>query len=54
MNRQAFVLMPLASEFDDIYEYLIRDAVGSRSPSEVRINELGEGQSLYMTILSGG
>jgi len=28
--------------------------VGSRSPSEVRINELGEGQSLYMTILSGG
>jgi len=29
-------------------------ALGSRSPSEVRINELGEGQSLYMTILSGG
>ena len=27
---------------------------GSRSPSEVRINELGEGRSLYMTILSGG
>ena len=28
--------------------------LGSRSPSEVRINELGEGRSLYMTILSGG
>jgi hypothetical protein len=29
-------------------------AVGSRSHSELRINELGEGRSLYMTILSGG
>jgi PhnB protein len=28
--------------------------VGSRSHSEIRINELGEGRSLYMTILSGG
>jgi hypothetical protein len=27
---------------------------GSRSPSEARINGLGEGRSLYMTILSGG
>jgi phage/plasmid primase-like uncharacterized protein len=27
---------------------------GSRFPSELRINELGEGRSLYMTILSGG
>ncbi len=27
MNPKAFVLMPLASEFDDIYEYLIRGAV---------------------------
>ena len=27
---------------------------GSRSPSEARINELGEGLSSYMTILSGG
>ena len=27
---------------------------GSRSPSEARINELGEGRSLYMTMLSGG
>jgi len=31
-----------------------KEQLGSRSPSEVRINELGEGQSLYMTILSGG
>ncbi|MCA1604644.1 MAG: restriction endonuclease [Acidobacteria bacterium] len=30
------------------------EALGSRSPSELRINELGEGRSLYMTILSGG
>jgi hypothetical protein len=29
-------------------------ALGSRSHSELRINELGEGRSLYMTILSGG
>jgi hypothetical protein len=29
-------------------------AVGSRSPSELRINELREGRWLYMTILSGG
>ena len=28
--------------------------LGSRSPSEHRINKLGEGRSLYMTILSGG
>jgi hypothetical protein len=28
--------------------------LGSRSPSELRINELGEGRSLYMTMLSGG
>jgi hypothetical protein len=31
-----------------------RIAVGSRSPSELRINELREGRWLYMTILSGG
>jgi len=31
-----------------------RIGVGSRSPSEARINGLGEGRSLYMTILSGG
>ena len=30
------------------------EMVGSRSPSEARINELGEGLSSYMTILSGG
>jgi hypothetical protein len=30
------------------------DVDGSRFPSELRINELGEGRSLYMTILSGG
>jgi hypothetical protein len=29
-------------------------AHGSRSPSELRINELREGRWLYMTILSGG
>jgi outer membrane protein OmpA-like peptidoglycan-associated protein len=28
--------------------------LGSRSPSELRINELREGRWLYMTILSGG
>ncbi|MCA1603648.1 MAG: hypothetical protein LC776_19080 [Acidobacteria bacterium] len=28
--------------------------LGSRSPSEVRINGLGEGRSLYRTMLSGG
>jgi putative hemolysin len=32
----------------------VDDVVGSRSPSEARINGLGEGRSLYMTILSGG
>jgi hypothetical protein len=32
----------------------LQDLVGSRSPSEARINGLGEGRSLYMTILSGG
>ncbi|MGH8480534.1 MAG: DUF1156 domain-containing protein [Gammaproteobacteria bacterium] len=31
-----------------------RQLLGSRSPSEARINELGEGRSLYVTILSGG
>jgi len=30
------------------------ELLGSRSPSEARINELGEGRSLYMTMLSGG
>jgi hypothetical protein len=29
-------------------------AVGSRSPSEGRINELGEGRSLYMTMCCRG
>jgi hypothetical protein len=28
--------------------------LGSRSASEARINGLGEGRSLYMTMLSGG
>jgi hypothetical protein len=32
----------------------VRHVGGSRSPSEARINGLGEGRSLYMTILSGG
>jgi Domain of unknown function (DUF4372)/Transposase DDE domain len=32
----------------------IQQALGSRSPSELRINELREGRWLYMTILSGG
>ena len=31
-----------------------QERVGSRSRSEARINELGEGRSLYMTMLSGG
>ena len=32
---------------------LINQLVGSRSASEARINELGEGRSLYMTMLLG-
>ena len=43
-------LLSMAAQVEDRLILL----VGSRSPSEVRINELGEGQSLYMTILSGG
>jgi hypothetical protein len=30
------------------------ETLGSRSPSEARINGLGKGRSLYMTMLSGG
>jgi len=38
---------------DQAANYLLI-TLGSRSPSEARINGLGEGRSLYMTILSGG
>ncbi len=31
----------------------VEAGLGSRSPSEARINGLGEGRSLYMTMLSG-
>jgi len=40
MNAKAFVLMPLASEFDDIYEYLIRDAVGEAGFDVVRADDI--------------
>jgi hypothetical protein len=36
------------------FDAAIDVALGNRSPSELRINELREGRWLYMTILSGG
>ena len=51
-----FIFGDLAQEFTDNETQVLVALTyftGSRSPSELRINELGEGRSLYMTILSG-
>jgi hypothetical protein len=47
---------PLGHRFSkfEINKSNLDKMLGSRSPSELRINELREGRWLYMTILSGG
>lgn len=51
MNAKAFVLMPLASEFDDIYEYLIRDAVGEAGFDVVRADDIRNQRNILADVV---
>lgn len=51
MTLRAFILMPLASEFDDIYEYLIRGAVGEAGFDVVRADDIRNQRNILADIV---
>lgn len=51
MTRSAFVLMPFATEFDDIYQFLIREAVASAGYEVTRADDILNQRNLLADIV---
>jgi len=51
INQRAFVLMPLATEFDDIYEYFIRGAVAEAGFDVLRADDIRNQRNILADIV---
>ena len=51
MQRRAFVLMPFEDEFDDIYEYLIREPLSKAGYDVNRADEILNQENILSSII---